>query len=162
MTPLNVTMEQVAAIRAMLADHADEELVADMLEGSTDLHEWVRYLLSAIEADEGAIKVLNEQISDRQSRKVSAGKRVERRREAIQAFLECAKLDKLMLPEATLSVRRVPPKPIVSDEQAVPDDLCRVKKTPDMAAIKAALETGRAVSGVTLDNGSVSLTVRRK
>lgn len=162
MTPLNVTMEQVAAIRAHLAGEGDEQLYADMLEGSTDLHEWVRYLLDKIEEDEGATKVLAEQIGDRQARKSQAGNRIERRREAIQAFLECAGIDKLTLPEATLSVRKVAPKAVVTDEAAVPEHLCRVKRSPDMAAIKAEVEAGRAVSGVSFDNGGTSLAVRRK
>lgn len=161
---LDLTKLQIEAVVAMLHDELadDERAWLDMLEGETDLYEWVRRLLDRIEDDEGIVAALAEQQADRQVRKLRAQDRVASHRLAIQALLEAAKLDKLALPEATISIRDVPPKPIVSDEAAVPDELCRFKRAPDMAAIKAELEAGRAVSGVSLDNGGVSLTIRRK
>lgn len=153
---------QVAAVALMLTDCDDEQLKLDTLEGQTDLFELERYLLGKVEDDEGVIASLAVQIEDRQTRKKAAETRKERRRDAMKALLECAKLDKLVLPEATLSVRDVPPKAIVNDPEAVPDELCKIKRSPDMAAIKAEMESGRAVPGVTLDNGAVSLTIRRK
>ncbi len=62
---------------------------------------------------------------------------------------------------ATLSIRDVAPKAVVTDEAAVPDEYCRIVRKPDMAAIKAGLDTG-PIDGVSLDNGGVSLTIRRK
>lgn len=159
---IDLTMQQVAAVALMLADDEDEQLKADTLEGETDLYELSRFLLGRIEDDEGSVLALKEQIGDRQARKSAAERRIERRREVIKALLDCAQLDKLTLPEATLSVRAVPPKAIVTDEAAVPEALCRIKRAPDMAAIKAEVEAGRAVPGVTFDNGGTSLTVRRK
>lgn len=160
----DLTKLQVEAVAAMLRDELedDERAYLDTLEGETDLYEITRRLLNEIEADEGIQSVLKEQIADRKARMDRAGKRIEVNREGIKALLECAQIDKLALPEATVSVRQVAPKPIVTDEAAVPDEFCRFKRAPDIAAIRAELESGRAVSGVTLDNGSLSLTVRRK
>lgn len=164
MERLDLTRIQIAAIAAHLHDELadDERAYLDTLEGETDLYEWVRRLLDRIEEDEGDQAKLAEQIADRTLRKNRAGERVKSHRSAIQALLECAKLDKLVLPEATVSVRDVPPKAIVSNEDEVPEALCRIKRSPDMAAIKAEMEAGRAVPGVTLDNGATSLTIRRK
>lgn len=161
---LDLTKIQIEAIVAMLRDELadDERAYLDMLEGETDLYEWVRRLLERIEECEGDVAALAMQIADRQERKQRAQDRIAANREAIMALLQCARLDKLVLPEATLSLRAVPPKPIVSDEAAVPDELCRFRRAPDMSAIKAEVEAGRAVSGVTLDNGGNSLTIRRK
>jgi hypothetical protein len=160
----DLTKIQVEAVAAMLRDtlEEDERLYLDTLEGETDLYEWVRRLLNRIEEDEGNGKALAEQIADRQTRGKRVADRIAANREAIRALLECARLDKLVIPEATLSVRQVPPKPMVTDEAAVPDELCRFKRSPDMAAIKTALDAGNAVSGVTLSNGSQSLAIRRK
>jgi hypothetical protein len=162
MNPIYVTKQQVSAVALMLANDEDEQLKLDTLEGETNLFEVVRSLLGAIEEDEGIALAVKHQIEQRQARKSAAEHRNEVRREAIRALLDCAGLDKLTLPEATLSVRKVAPKAIISDEAAVPDSLCRFKRAPDMAAIKAEVEAGRAVSGVTLDNGGSSLTIRRK
>ncbi len=161
---LDLTKMQVEAVAAMLRDELleDERLYLDTLEGETDLYELTRRLLDQIEADEGVQTVLAEQISDRQARKLRAGERVKANRTAIMALLECAKLDRLALPEATLSVRQVPPKAIVTDEAAVPEDYCKVIRKPDMAAIKAGVEAGAAIEGVSFDNGGTSLTIRRK
>jgi hypothetical protein len=161
---LDLTRIQIEAVAAMLADalEDDERAYLDTLEGETDLYEWVRRLLERIEEDQGVIAALSEQMADRQARKLRAADRVAANREAIMALLGCAKLDKLALPEATISIRDVPPKVIVSDEAAVPDELCRFKRSPDMAAIKAEMESGRAVSGVSRDNGGRTLTIRRK
>jgi hypothetical protein len=160
----DLTKIQVAAVAAMLRDELgdDERAYLDTLEGETDLYEWVRRLLGRIEEDEGNQAALAEQISDRTLRKNRAAERVKASRTAITALLECAKLDKLTLPEATVSVRDVPPKLIVVDEAAVPDDFCKVTRRPDMAAIKAGVETGAAIPGVSFDNGGTTLTIRRK
>lgn len=162
MNPIYVTKQQVAAVALMLANEEDEQLRLDTLEGETNLFELTRSLLGAIEEDEGNVLALKHQIETKRTRQSAAEHRNDVRRDAIKALLECAGLDKLTLPEATLSVRRVPPKPIVCDEAAVPVELCRLKRTPDIAAIKAELEAGGAVPGVTLDNGGVTLSIRRK
>lgn len=161
---LDLTKIQIEAVAAMLRDllEEDERAYLDMLEGETDLYEWAGRLLDRIEDDQGVIAALSEQIADRQARKLRAADRIDANREALMALMQCANLDKLQLPEATLSVRDVAPKPVVVDEAAIPDELCRFKRAPDMAAIKAEVEAGRAVSGVTRDNGGRTLTIRRK
>jgi hypothetical protein len=161
MERLDLTKMQVGAVATMLRDQLgeDERAYLDTLEGETDLFEWVRKLLDRIEADEGDQKVLAEQISDRTLRKQRAELRVETNREAIKALMECARVDKLTLPEATLSIRDVAPKAIVTDDSAVPDEFRRITRKPDMAAIKAAESQ---IPGVSYDNGGTSLTVRRK
>jgi len=161
---LDLTKIQVSLVADMLRDllAEDERAYLDTLEGETDLYEIVSRLLAEIENDEGMKTALVAQIEDREARKKRAEERVKANRQGIAALMECAKLEKLVLPEATISLRRVPPKPIVTDETALPDDFCKFVRRPDMAAIKAEVEAGRAVSGTSLDNGSVSLTVRRK
>lgn len=163
MESLDLSRLQIEAVAAMLHDALadDERAYLDLLHGETNLYEWVSRLLDRIEEDEGIEAALAGQIADRTLRKNRAAERVKASRSAIQALLECAKLDKLTLPEATVSVRTVPPKPLVTDEAAVPDQYCRIVRKPDMAAIKAGLEAG-AVPGISFDNGGVSLTIRRK
>lgn len=161
MNRLDLTKLQVEAIAAHLRDQLDDDERAylDTLEGETDLFEWARRLLGKIEEDEGVVAALKEQIGDRNLRKSRAEQRIETTREALKALLDCARLDKLTLPEATLSIRGVPPKIIVTDEALVPDDLCKFTRKPDMAAIKAA---EAPVPGTSTDNGGTSLTIRRK
>lgn len=160
----DLTIIQVAAVRDMLRDELleDERLYLDTLEGETDLYELTRRLFNKIEADEGDGRTLATQIADREARKVRAAERVKANRKAIMALIDCAGLDKITLPEATFSVRDIAAKAIVTNESAVPEEFTKIKRSPDMAAIKAEVEAGRAVPGVTLDNGGRSLTIRRK
>jgi hypothetical protein len=77
-------------------------------------------------------------------------------------LLESTGKDKLTLPEATVSVSRHGPSPIVNDEQAVPDTFCKFTRRPDMKAIKAALEDGKYIPGVHMTNGTQNLVVRTR
>ena len=157
----DLTILQVRAIMTMLGDELadDEELKLDTLEGETDLFELVRKLLDRIERAEGDKAVLVSQIQDRNERKARAEKRIDAHRTAIMALMEAAEIDRLPLPEATYSLRKIAPKPVVVDENLLPDELCRITRKPDMAAIKQ-LET--IIPGLAMDNGGTSLTIRRK
>jgi len=68
--------------------------------------------------------------------------------------------------QATLSLAAGQPKVIISDAAAdrLPDALVaiRIVRTPDKAAIRAALEAGRTVEGATLSNATPVLQVRSK
>lgn len=157
----DLTMQQVAAVRLMLADQfeEDERGWIDCLEGETDLFELSRRILDRIEADEGAKAELAEQMDSRKVRRDRCDKRIKAQREALAALMECAGLDKLTLPEATVSLRKNPPKPIVINEAVLPDEFCTFTRKPNLAAVREAIPMP---PGVALDNGGTSITVRRK
>lgn len=161
---INLERRQIEAIalnlRALVGD--DDVAYADMLEGESDLHELVRRLLNSIERDEGNLAALKTQVDERKERAARAETRIDVQREAIMSLMEAARLDRLSLPEATLSCRDLPPKPIVTDEAALPPEYVRVKTTPDMTAIRAGLDSGADIPGVALGNGSRSITIRRR
>lgn len=158
----DLTAQQVAAIVAMLPDD-DEQLRADMLEGETDLHEFVSKLLSWIEEDEGVVNALSEQIEARKERQERAKSRVSNRRDMIIALLDVAHMDKLTLPEATISKRDLKAKLIVANDDAVPDKYCTLVRKPVKAAINEAFE-GRddLPNWLTREAGRPSITIRRK
>lgn len=164
MERLDLTRIQVEAIAAHLRDALDEDerLYLDTLAGETDLYEWVRRLLGRIEEDEGNVAALKEQIADRTLRKNRAEHRIETARDAIKALLECARLDKLVLPEATLSVRETADKLAVNDPEAVPEKYTVPK--PVMEKIKAdfTTETPDLPNWLRVEPGKSSLTIRRK
>lgn len=159
---VDLTMQQVNAVLLMLGDELadDETLKLDTLEGETDLFELVRKLLDAIENAEGEVEVLTAQMAVRKERRDRASKRIEAHRRAIMALMECAGIDKLPLPEATCSLRKLAPKAIITDASLLPDALCKIERKPDMAAIRACPDV-TGLAGVALDNGGTSLTIRR-
>jgi hypothetical protein len=160
---MRADLEAVAArailinLRDAIGEEPDEQLLLDCLEGQTNVFEMAKTLLEMIEAEEGNIEALTAQMAARKERRDRAAKRIEQYRTAIMAMMESGGIDKLPLPEATCSLRKVAPKLIVTDENLLPDELCKITRKPDMAAIRAAGN----VAGTAFDNGGVSLTIRR-
>lgn len=159
---VDLTQIQVRAVvtmlRGSLGEEPDDQLLLDMLEGETDLMEISRRILNAIEEEEGSRAVLTDQMDARKLRRDRCDARIKAHREAIAALMDAASLDKLPLPEATVTLRKNQPKRIVNDLERLPDEYCTFTRKPDLAAIKEAGD----IPGTTLDNGSISLTIRRK
>ena len=161
---IDLTKMQVAAIVTMLRDELgedDDQLLLDTLEGETDLFELVTRLLNQIEAEDGVIAALKSQIDDRTARKLRSEQRKEGHRNAILALMEAARQEKLTLPEATISVRAIAPKPIFPNVDLVPDEFCKFDRKLDRDKLKAVDPTALP-SWATMDNGGTSLTIRRK
>lgn len=163
---IDLTAMQVKGIMLHLADQFadDEQLKIDTLEGETDLFALVSRLLEGIEADEGDIAALKEQVDARKVRMARADKRIGARREAIMALMQCAELDKLPLPEATLSLRTMPAKLSVNDAAGVPEGFCTMKPVPNMEAIKSAFapDSPELPNWLRVEPDRPSLTIRRK
>lgn len=143
-----------------LADDADFR--HDVFEGETALDYVLSKLVNtsldaATMAD--AIKARKTELGERQSR---FERKDEAARKLILSVMERAELSKIQLTEATLSMRQLPPSPIVTDATALPDNCVRIERKPDMKAIKAEIEGGRDVQGVAMSNGRPSLTIRTK
>jgi hypothetical protein len=140
----------------------DEVLRLDMIEGSTDLVDFVRRL----ERSRQEASALTEAIAMNVDALRARAARFERREQAIRdlmfRMLELAHLKKLEMPEATVSVRVGVPKVIVTDEAALPDEFCRIKREPDKGKIKAALAELKPVPGATLSNAEDTLAIRVK
>lgn len=113
----------------------DEQLFADMLVGETDIDHICRRIWEQVARDEemlAGIKERKDALAERQ-------RRVESRRDGAKALigrvLRIGHLNKLELPEVTLSIRDGKPTLKVVDPEAVPEELCRVKREPDKTAI---------------------------
>jgi hypothetical protein len=142
----------------------DEQLKLSTLEGETELTEIVSALLAENEDDEGMIEGIKAQLTARKERKERFENRIEARKKAIASLMDCAALTKLPLPEATVSLRTLPSRVKIADEDALPTAFKKAvtEMVPDRDAIDAALERGETVPGVVMTNGGSSLSVRRK
>lgn len=136
----------------------DDDLLAGMLEGETDVFETASKLLDAIAEADGMADAIRARVADLSARRKRMEDRASRYEAALQAILDATGLRKLELPEATVSLRRVAPKPLVNDLDALPDTLVRVKREPDLTAIRAADYHG---PGVEWTNGGETISVRR-
>jgi hypothetical protein len=144
-----------------LAD--DEVLAADTFEAETDLYSALTALVAAqadtstlMEALGGRIKTLSERLA-------RLGRRSDGLRALMLKLLQSAELKKIELPDATLSQRFGQPQIIGEvDVEALPDDLIRIRREPNRAAIREALMGHRAVPGLHLSNAPPSLMIKVK
>lgn len=161
------TLELRQRIAALMDEYPelaqDETLRADMLDGSTDIEAILRRLLfSAMEAKSMAF-ALKVRIDDLCARKARFDRQEEAFRSLIQSVLDQAQLPKYTLPEATLSISRRPPAPVITNEDALPHELCQWNRSPDMEKITAAVGNGGAMPpGVSMSNGKSVLTIRSR
>jgi len=149
-------------IASIKADYDDADLVHDVAEGETSIMEAIDAALSEIDGCEAIVagcKVQSDVLLDR-ARKYDARK--DRIRALIEQAMLIADLPTAKRPTATVTVKRTPPKPVISDESLIP---ARFFKTPapvlDKTSINAAVKDGEAIPGVTMDNGGISLQIRR-
>lgn len=150
------------SIRA-IAGEDDDEAVVDTVDGETDAVGALRWTVRrAIEAEANAeaCKALAASYTER--RKVLEG-RAERFKAAAAAFLQEVGEKSLRLPEATISWRATGPQLVgdVPSAADLPDDCVKLQRVKHEPSIKAALEAGRVIPGLSLSNGGLGLTVRR-
>ncbi|PDT55467.1 siphovirus Gp157 family protein [Sinorhizobium americanum] len=145
----------------------DAELVADAIEGETNLVEAISAAIAQLDECDVLIAGLKAKESEFEARRKS----IERRSERVRALIEQAMLatdqTSLKLPTATLSLTKRAAALIVTEEADIPAKYWIEQPRPapklDKKALTADLrEANATIPGATLDNGSFSLTVRRK
>lgn len=144
----------------------DAELVADSIEGETSLHEAIAAAIDEIDN----LEILIGGATAKEAAIAEFRKAKERRVEFIRASIEQAMIateqEKLPLPTATVFISKRKPGLIVENEADIPSEFFVTPETPapklDKKALAAALNEGRTVPGAGLDNGTVSLSIRRK
>jgi hypothetical protein len=147
-------------IRAEFPD--DETLLADMLEGETDLHFVIGRLLAA-DAEAGAYADANRAlVALYQARVTAASERSKRLRLVMQRVIDATGLRKITHEYGTLSLRAVSARPVFDgDVTDLPLEFQRVTIAPDLVAIKDALTSGREVPGAHMGNGGETISIRR-
>lgn len=161
-TTENIGREATAAA-ALLAelDINDAEALHDLIEGETNLLEAIGAALAEIDECEiiaAGCKAKEAQIEERRRRVEARAAKV---RAAIEQAMVMAELATARLPLATLTVRELAPKPIVTDESLIPSQFWEPQPPKlDKKALSEAAKVG-PVPGVEMSNGSVSLTIRR-
>jgi hypothetical protein len=140
----------------------DDVLRADMFEGQTNLHDVLAACVDREREAKAMAEAITARMDDLSARRGRYKQQVEGWRLLIQNLMDRAGQAKITLPEATLSITHRKPSPIISDEAALPDECVEMVRKPVMATIKAWVEAGNMPDGVTMSNGSTSLTIRVK
>ncbi len=156
----------VTKIRALYAEfpdlYEDSELAFDTIDGETPFLEVVQRVLDQRQEAE----TMADAIKQRETALKERRERYERKSEAMRGMLkwlmQTAKQDKLVLPEATLSMLKPRSSVVVDDLDQLPQGYTRIKKEADKVAIAKAFENGEPVPGAHVVEGEPSLMVRTK
>ena len=154
---------KVAALMSQYPELAeDEDLRLSTIEGETECFELLAMLTENILADAAMQDAIALRAKDLRERKDRFAAREQMWREIAQAVMAAADLRKAQLAQATLSIRPKPPAVQIIDEEAIPDEFFRIKKEPNLSAIKDALKENVDVPGCTLSNQADTLAVLTK
>lgn len=149
-------------VAAMRADQHDDETVQDTVEGETGLLEAIGAAISEIDECEMMALGLASKEGQIKARAERYKRRIDTLRGLIEQAMLVADMPSIKLPMASLSVKSVPPKPIIIDEAVIP---AKFWKQPDPVldkkALNDAVKAGEEVPGATLSNGGTSLQIRR-
>lgn len=167
----HVLRRQSEAVKRLLAnlresgDADDQDIVESAIEGETSLIEAITAAMDANDEDEiliVGIKAKEETFADRRK---AAEQRIEHRRAAIEQAMIVTEQEKFTLPTATVFLSKRKPSLIIDSEADIPAVYWTIPKSEpklDKKALKEALEADEEIPGARLDNGSVSLSIRRK
>ncbi len=139
----------------------DEILRADTFEAETDIQDILEKLVELAEDARWLAAAIDLRMKELSARGARYSRREEAMRLLIQSVMERADLKKVTLAEATLSVSHRKSTPVILNDEALPDELCKFKRVPDMKKITEAIANGEMPAGVSLSNGRSILTIRR-
>lgn len=151
-------------IQHMLAAYpeleTDEELRLDTLEGQTDFNRIMSKLVKVRNEKLADAEGLAGYIGDLSERKARQTRAADGIKSLMLSLMSAADLQKLPLPEATISITKPRTSVEVTDVDALPQGTFATVRQPDKTAIKAMLEAGDDVPGAALKTSDPGLTVR--
>lgn len=153
-----------AALIAEFPELADDsQALADTLDGEAEAKDIIAKLIRESRVDFAMVDGLSEIIGENRERRDRVERRALRQRQAAQELLEAIGERKIERPDFTASIGASRASVRITDEAALPDELCRIEttRTPDKAAIQSALANG-PVPGAVLSNGGTQLTIRTR
>lgn len=142
----------VGKLKAEFGD--DDQLVSDMIEGSTNLHELLSTAALRVLELEAAQDGIKASVAKLRQRSERFERQITALREAMRGAMSSAEMKKLELPAATLSLAAAPRRLRVVDEAQIPEEFWVMKRELSKAKVADALKDGEPVPGAILDNGS--------
>ena len=151
----------VAEILAAFPELAeDEELRLDTIEGETNAFDILQRLL-LIERDAASMQLAIKKRTEELDARADRHKRTQdAMRKLMLRIMQAGGVQKVPLPDATLSVTKGRESVDIIDDAILPRKFLKVVKTPDKKAIKDALDAGKKVKGAALKVGEQTLSVR--
>lgn len=140
----------------------DDPDYAELLASETDVQDRLRRIVRASRFAAADAKTLGGMMDDMRDRKA----RLERKATGLKSAALWAMgelgLKRLDAPDMTATITAGRVGVTITDPDALPDDVCVIKREPSKAAIAAWLDEKGACAGAERSNGAPSLTIRTK
>ena len=140
----------------------DAELLADTVEGETDFERVAEKVLDFIRDAEtlaAAVKARKDDIAERQKR---YERQADSGRKVMLSLLKAARMDRVTLAEATISITKPRDGVSITDLDALPQGFFRSERKALPKEILAAIKSGETVPGAELARGESGLMIRTK
>lgn len=140
--------------------HLDDEVLADTLEGLSELPDMIEEIVRSSLDDEALAGALKARLDAMGERLARIKERHQKKRQLASWALGAAGLNKHKAPDFTVSLSEGALRLEISDERQLPAQfLVPQPPRPDRGAISAALKRGEAVEGACLVQGQPYITV---
>lgn len=153
-------MKRIRTVAESLPDDdPDKQEMLDIEGDYSKLMEWaiIKRSEALIMAD--GCKSLSDTYTERKKRFENKSERI---KDVIRVIMDCANERSYKGVAGTVSISQVKPKPIIQDENKVPDRFKKTTVSIDKAAINKAVKEGEDISGVVMDNGGEAISIRIK
>jgi hypothetical protein len=141
----------------------DDEVLADTLEGITDLREVLAQLVRSALEDEALSAGLSTRLADMKARALRLVHRAEKKRALVLQAMAEAEIKTVIEPDFTASLRQGAPTLDVVAEERIPDSFWKPQPPKlDRQSLLVALKGGVEIDGVVLAPPQVQLSVRTK
>jgi Siphovirus Gp157 len=157
---LELEIEKLIAEFPDLKD--DEQLRADMLEGSTSALDVLSRVVSAALDAKSMAAAISNRIDELASRSARHERREAAMRRLAYRLMVAGDLKKAVLPEATLGRTKGRDSVEITDQAALPRWALKIvtTETPSKTVIKEAIEAGIPVAGAKIVTGEETLTMK--
>jgi len=141
----------------------DETTLLDTLEGATNLHEAIGGVIRAALEEEALADGLKCRLEKMKQRHERFESQSAKKRQVALDVMEEAGIEKILQPDFTVSLRTAPPSVVVTDPTLIPE-FCWIPQPAklDRKRVLDALKAGTAISGATLSNSKVCLSIRTR
>src|SRR6476620_10610847 len=141
----------------------EERILADTVEGLTDVHEIIAAIVRNALADEALATGLKSRVTEMDERLNRLQDRATKRRQIAKEVMVELDIKKITAPDFTVSIRPGMPALLVLDEAAVPSIYWQPREPRlNRQELLSDLKGGAEVSGVALSNPEPVLSVRTK
>jgi len=161
---LSKEIAAATALKEQLRDivgEDDTQLLADMIEGETGLLETIDAILGQIGNDASLIEGIELFEAKQSARKERLKKRTALMKAMLVNALDIIGQRKFERPIATVSLKSVAPKLVVTDEVLIPSKyFVPVDPSLDRKALADDLKDKQTIPGAELDNGGITIQIR--